>query len=159
MNGGFRLVATAVMAAAAVNAPAQARDVRVVAHRGASQDYPENTVLSFRKAFDAGADAGELDVRTTADGIPIVLHDSTLHRTLGRPIPPFDILFNDIAGADAGSWKAPWFAGEPLPTPADALATVPPGLIAIDNFRLYDRERLAGEIAELYSQTAAGRPR
>ena len=47
----------------------------VVAHRGASARYPENTLRSFEGAIDAGADLVELDVRLTADGIPVILHD------------------------------------------------------------------------------------
>lgn len=48
----------------------------VVAHRGASADHPENTLAAFEAAIEAGADAVELDVRLTADGVPVVLHDA-----------------------------------------------------------------------------------
>jgi glycerophosphoryl diester phosphodiesterase len=47
----------------------------VVAHRGASVAYPENTLASFEGAVAAGADVVELDVRLTADGVPVILHD------------------------------------------------------------------------------------
>jgi glycerophosphoryl diester phosphodiesterase len=47
----------------------------VVAHRGASAAYPENTLASFEGAIEAGADVVELDVRMTADGVAVVLHD------------------------------------------------------------------------------------
>src|SRR5439155_21593183 len=47
----------------------------VVAHRGASLAYPENTVEAFEGAIAAGADVVELDVRLTADGVPVILHD------------------------------------------------------------------------------------
>ena len=47
----------------------------MVAHRGASSTYPENTLEAFEGAIAAGADAVELDVRLTADGIPVVMHD------------------------------------------------------------------------------------
>ncbi len=53
----------------------------VIAHRGASGLFPENTLLAFREAIALGADAIELDVRVTGDGIPVVLHDSTVDRT------------------------------------------------------------------------------
>jgi glycerophosphoryl diester phosphodiesterase len=52
----------------------------VVAHRGASADYPENTLQSFQGALDAGADVVETDVRLTADGIAVVLHDADVSR-------------------------------------------------------------------------------
>ena len=54
----------------------------IIAHRGASRDFPENTVAAFRGAIDQGADWVELDVRRTADGVLVVHHDADL----GRPI-------------------------------------------------------------------------
>ncbi len=53
----------------------------VIAHRGASGLFPENTLLAFQKAIELGADALEFDVRVTEDGIPVVIHDSTVDRT------------------------------------------------------------------------------
>jgi glycerophosphoryl diester phosphodiesterase len=48
----------------------------VVAHRGASADHPENTLVAFEAAIASGADGVELDVRLTADGVAVVLHDA-----------------------------------------------------------------------------------
>jgi glycerophosphoryl diester phosphodiesterase len=56
----------------------------VIAHRGASADAPENTLPAFEAAIQRGADAFELDVRLTADGAPVVIHDDTLDRTTNR---------------------------------------------------------------------------
>jgi glycerophosphoryl diester phosphodiesterase len=53
----------------------------VVAHRGASVDQPENTIEAFEAAIVAGADAVEFDVRLTADGVPVVIHDPDVSRT------------------------------------------------------------------------------
>jgi glycerophosphoryl diester phosphodiesterase len=53
----------------------------VVAHRGASVEQPENTIAAFEAAIDAGADAVEFDVRLTADGVPVVMHDPAVSRT------------------------------------------------------------------------------
>ncbi len=55
----------------------------VIAHRGASAHAPENTLESFALALRLGADCLELDVRASADGVPVVLHDPTLDRTTG----------------------------------------------------------------------------
>src|SRR5207245_9249018 len=52
----------------------------VVAHRGASVELPENTLPAFEGAILAGADVVETDVRLTADGVPIVLHDADVSR-------------------------------------------------------------------------------
>ena len=51
------------------------------AHRGFSGKYPENTMLAFRKALEAGADGIELDVQLTKDGEPVVIHDEKTDRT------------------------------------------------------------------------------
>lgn len=51
---------------------------QIIAHRGASHAEPENTVAAFRRAAELGADAVELDVRTTADGLLVVHHDAEL---------------------------------------------------------------------------------
>ncbi len=59
--------------------------VTIVAHRGDSAAYRENTLTAFRSAIEAGADRVELDVRTTADGVSVVLHDLTLLRVWGIP--------------------------------------------------------------------------
>jgi glycerophosphoryl diester phosphodiesterase len=53
----------------------------VVAHRGASVEQPENTIPAFEAAIDAGADAVEFDVRMTADGHAVVMHDPDVSRT------------------------------------------------------------------------------
>ncbi|MCL1925451.1 MAG: glycerophosphodiester phosphodiesterase [Defluviitaleaceae bacterium] len=54
---------------------------KIYGHRGAKGDYPENTLLSFKKALEAGVDGIELDVHLTKDDELVVIHDSTLERT------------------------------------------------------------------------------
>jgi glycerophosphoryl diester phosphodiesterase len=56
------------------------RTVERIAHRGAKREFPENTLSSFRRAFELGADAVELDVHATKDGVIVVHHDATLSR-------------------------------------------------------------------------------
>lgn len=56
----------------------------VIGHRGASAEAPENTLPAFALALAQGADALELDVHATADGVPVVIHDATLDRTTDR---------------------------------------------------------------------------
>ncbi len=55
----------------------------VGAHRGASADHPENTPAAFAAALVQGADFWELDVRLSADGVPMVIHDAAIDRTTG----------------------------------------------------------------------------
>lgn len=53
----------------------------IVAHRGAASTHPENTLPSFAAALDLGSKIVELDVRRTADGVPVVMHDPSVERT------------------------------------------------------------------------------
>ncbi len=55
-----------------------------IAHRGFSGQYPENTLLAFEQAYQAGADGIELDVRLTKDGEVVVFHDPTIDRMTGK---------------------------------------------------------------------------
>src|SRR5437879_8210280 len=56
---------------------------KVIGHRGAMAYAPENTLASFREARRRGAAWVEIDVKLTADGVPIVMHDASLKRTTG----------------------------------------------------------------------------
>ena len=53
----------------------------IFAHRGFSGEYPENTMLAFDKAVEAGADGIETDVQLTKDLVPVIMHDEMLDRT------------------------------------------------------------------------------
>jgi glycerophosphoryl diester phosphodiesterase len=75
----------------------------VIAHRGASGSAPENTLAAFELAVRQGADAFELDVRLTADGVPVALHDPTLERTTDGRGPLAALRLADLAGIDAGA--------------------------------------------------------
>ncbi len=56
----------------------------ILGHRGYSGSYPENTLLSFKKALECKADGVELDVHLSKDGKMVVCHDENLYRTYGR---------------------------------------------------------------------------
>jgi glycerophosphoryl diester phosphodiesterase len=75
----------------------------VVAHRGASGSAPENTIPAFQLAVEQGADAFELDVRLTADGVPVVLHDGTLDRTTDAAGPLRNLSYAELQKVDAGA--------------------------------------------------------
>ena len=96
----------------------------IVAHRGASHDAPENTLASLRAAWTQGADLVEIDVRQTRDGEVVLLHDETFERTTGCAGKPEGMDLAAIRGLEAGAWKGPQFAGEKVPTLAEALAAV-----------------------------------
>jgi len=105
--------------------------VLIIAHRGASADAPENTLVAFRRAIDAGADLVELDYRHTKDGEPYVLHDRTLDRTTdavarwgGAELPLADRTAAELRQLDAGAWFHPRFRGTRVPHLREALEAI-----------------------------------
>ena len=79
----------------------------VIAHRGASAEAPENTLPAFEAAVQRGADAFELDVRLTADGAPVVIHDDTLDRTTDRTGLVRAHTLAELRSVDAGAKFTP----------------------------------------------------
>lgn len=77
---------------------------RVIAHRGASGLAPENTMAAFRVAVDMGVDTLEMDVRSTADGVLVVLHDESVDRTTNGSGLVCELLYHDVSQLDAGYW-------------------------------------------------------
>jgi len=98
--------------------------VLIVAHRGASGWAPENTLASFKKAMEIGADYSELDVHLTKDGEVILLHDDTLDRTTNGKNGVWEYTLEEVKKLDAGSWFSPEFAGEPIPTLKEVIEAV-----------------------------------
>jgi glycerophosphoryl diester phosphodiesterase len=93
---------------------------RWIAHRGAGKLAPENTLAAFRLGAAHGYRMFECDAKLSRDGVPFLLHDSTLERTTDGAGTAGDSNFADLAQRDAGSWHGRAFAGEPLPTLAAA---------------------------------------
>lgn len=100
--------------------------VIAVAHRGASAYAPENTVAAFDEAIRLGAKAVEFDVRLTADGLPVVLHDETVDRTTNGRGPVSGLSRFDLLRLDAGSWMHPRFSGTRIPSLEEALLAIGP---------------------------------
>ncbi|MEV6834399.1 glycerophosphodiester phosphodiesterase [Streptomyces sp. NPDC051133] len=82
------------------------RSVQVVAHRGASEDAPEHTLAAYRKAIEDGADALECDVRLTADGHLVCVHDRRVNRTSNGRGAVSALELADLTALDFGSWKS-----------------------------------------------------
>ncbi len=146
-----RAVPFAVAALAAAAAPAQqspvlsrlqaaAKDGPVtVAHRGASEDFPENTVVALRAAVAAKAPVVEFDVWQTKDGAWVLMHDAMCDRTtdakrkFGFPDVRVDgLTLVQARQLDAGKWKGERFAGEKVPTLAEALAAIRPAIAMVE---------------------------
>ncbi|WP_086019900.1 glycerophosphodiester phosphodiesterase [Wenjunlia vitaminophila] len=95
--------------------------LRVVAHRGASLVAPENTLVGDEAARRGGAWWIESDVQPSRDGVPHVLHDSTVDRTTDGRGAIRDLTAAELRGLDAGSWFGAQYAGQHLPTLAAQL--------------------------------------
>ena len=114
----------------------RARPVQVVAHRGASAEAPEHTMAAYQRAIDTGADALECDVRLTADGHLICVHDRRIDRTSdARGV----VSTLDLAQLDAAGLRG-WYDG------------VDPDPLSVDRRRVLTLERLLELVAD------AGRP-
>ncbi len=98
--------------------------VFMVGHRGTVTHAPENTLAAFDCAIAMGARVIEMDVRMTADGHFIVMHDARVDRTTNGAGLVSEMTLAEIKALDAGSWFDPAFAGERVPTLAEALAHV-----------------------------------
>jgi len=91
------------------------KTMEVTAHRGASKQFPENTMAAFQGAFDAGADWIELDVHLSRDGQIFTMHDNSFFRTTGVRAMAWDLTYDEIMKLDAGSFLGEEFAGERIP--------------------------------------------
>ncbi|WP_436770601.1 glycerophosphodiester phosphodiesterase [Yinghuangia sp. YIM S09857] len=104
----------------ALGAPGYLRPVgsplTVIAHRGASSAAPENTLVSDEIARRGGAEWIENDVQPSKDGVPHILHDTTVDRTTDGVGPIRTLTSGQLAALDAGSWFAPMYAGSRVPT-------------------------------------------
>jgi glycerophosphoryl diester phosphodiesterase len=106
----------------------------IIAHRGASFDAPENTLASIELAWKQNADAVEIDVQFSKDRRLVVIHDRTTRKTARVRKRISAQTLAELQLLDVGRWKNRKWAGQRIPTLAEALATVP------------DRKRLFVEI-------------
>jgi glycerophosphoryl diester phosphodiesterase len=95
--------------------PGSWRYPRVLAHRGGGTLAPENTLAGLREGMRRGYRAVEYDIMLARDGVPVVMHDPYLGRTVPGSGNVFDYDAFELATMDAGSWFARAFEGEPVP--------------------------------------------
>lgn len=72
----------------------------ICAHRGFSENYPENTMLAFRKAIEAGANGIEFDVQKTKDGVLVIMHDERVDRTTNGTGHIKDFTLKELRGLE-----------------------------------------------------------
>ncbi len=100
------------------------RRALLVAHRGASDSAPENTLPAVEAALEAGVDAIEIDVQRTADGVVVLVHDDTWQRTAGLAASVREVSWERARTLDAGGWFGGAFRGVPPPQLDDVLEVV-----------------------------------
>jgi glycerophosphoryl diester phosphodiesterase len=115
-------------------------EVTVVAHRGLVAGRPENTIAALRQSVSLGFPVIEIDLRPTADGHIVVMHDDTVDRTTDGTGEVARLTLAEIRSLDAGSHAGPAFAGERVPTYAEALQV--PGATLILDVKAGDTERI-----------------
>ncbi|GGA75685.1 glycerophosphoryl diester phosphodiesterase [Neiella marina] len=96
----------------------------VIAHRGASNAAPENTMAAFEEAIRQHSDWIELDVQLSGDDKVIVTHDSDFMKVAGNPLQTWHATHAELADLDVGSWFSPKFASERTPTLRQVLQRV-----------------------------------
>ena len=96
----------------------------VVAHRGDSAHFPENSLSAFRSAISKGADLIELDLCLSRDRVPVVIHDRTLERTTNGNGAVAEMDFSQLRKLDCGSWLDLRFREERLPSLKEVLQLV-----------------------------------
>ena len=94
---------------------------RLIAHRGAKNRAPENTLAAINEAAKCGAGWVELDVQLTKDNVPVVIHDRTLERTTSGSGKVKSIDSKSLTSLDAGRWFDAKYKGEKVPLLLDAL--------------------------------------
>ncbi len=88
---------------------------KFLAHRGGGKLAPENTIAALQCGLDQGFRAVEFDVMLARDGVPVVMHDPYLGRTIAGAGNVFDYDAAELVAMDAGAWFGARFNGEPVP--------------------------------------------
>lgn len=104
-----------------------ANTTKIIGHRGASYEAPENTLASFRLAWQKKADAIELDIHMSKDGKLMVSHDGSTGRMTGKDLVIKDSTAEELRALDAGSIKGKQYAGERIPYLEEVLKELPRG--------------------------------
>ncbi len=97
---------------------------KLMAHRGAGKQAPENTLAALKIGYEKGYRSFECDVKLSSDGVPYLLHDAVLDRTTSSIGDAGGANWLALSQLDAGSWHSATFAGEPVPTLANIAAFV-----------------------------------
>jgi glycerophosphoryl diester phosphodiesterase len=131
----------------------------VVAHRGQSIAYPENTLVAYQQATALGATLIECDVNITRDGMLVMMHDPTLDRTTNGHGPVGDATWDEVQQLDARGKFGPEFAGARIPTTLETLRYFREagldGCFEVKGRDALEAKRIASALADLFVQEDA----
>lgn len=100
-----------------------------ISHRGESYDAPENTMSAFRLAWERGTDGIELDIRLTADGQVVCIHDADTGRVGDKKLVVAEETYESLCQVDVGVFKSSEYKNERIPLLSEVLAESPAGKI------------------------------
>lgn len=124
------------------------RECKIIAHRGASTDAPQNTLPAFKLALAAHTDGFETDVHLTADGVPVLCHDHTIDATSDGTGFIDSLPLASLRSFDFGSWKAPAYAGTRIPTLDEFLTLCETPALTILNIELKNPRQRRSDIVK-----------
>ena len=120
----------------------------VIAHRGASFDFPENTLSAFQAACIPGVVAIEFDVQLSRDGVPVVFHDETFERMGLGPKRCMELEASSLRRLDVGRWFDPKFSDQRIPILADVIEAITDRELWIE-IKVYGRDWEVGRTRHL----------
>jgi glycerophosphoryl diester phosphodiesterase len=128
-------------------------DIEIIAHRGSSGSAPENTMASFKRAITDKADWIELDVQENADDIVVVAHDSDFMKVARKDLKVWEATNENLRDLDIGSWYAPEYSNQRVPTLRQVLELAKGGLGVIIELKYYGHDRnLESQVVDIVEQ-------
>lgn len=121
----------------------------VIAHRGANREAPENSRSAFDIAMSYLVDGFETDVQMTADGIPVLYHDRTLFKIMGKRKRISDLTFRQLGELKWGRWHGQSFAQVPLLRLDETLNTYTHRTRMMIEIKSYKPDQISGRSLEL----------
>lgn len=121
----------------------------LIAHRGARNEAPDNTLAAFEAASAYPIDGIELDVQLTRDGTPVLFHDITLSKVGGGRRRVSDLSADELRQLDWGASRGPAFRGELVPTLSEVLEKYSEATLLLIEIKAHAHDRKAGRVPEV----------
>ena len=121
----------------------------VISHKGCGGHAPENTLAGVRKAIALGADAVEVDVQISADGVPVVIHDSTVDRTADGSGSVQTATLEELRELNAATAHPRWPHREQIPTLAEVIQETRDKIVLVIEIKHVDIEGAVLEVIRM----------